>query len=122
MVNNKQELFDFLSGVRLYYAYVESLVKIVDNKITDVEWVDIVVGFHYDEKQIISDILEIDNIGNNADGFYVLNILFSIQNDSDDYRRWSYYIPEVVECKFDSSLNENETLGDLSDDILPIFK
>jgi hypothetical protein len=106
---SKEELFNLLSDIRKNYAYIVSFVKIVDNNIVEISWIDIVVGYD-DEKQFDIDLREMENINVNEDGFYSVKVLFSVEHDSDDYSTWCYYIPEVVEFEFQISIKDNEEL------------
>ncbi len=109
---DKQEIFDFLSGIREQYAYVVAFVKVsTDEKsgirsITEINWMDTIpLGDENDE--IENSIRDIDNI-EVEDGYYIMKILFSVERDSDDYRSWHYYVSEISEFEFQPSIEKQE--------------
>ncbi len=108
---DKQEIFNFLSGLREQYAYVVAFVKAsTDEKsgirsITEINWMDTIPSG--DEDEIEVSIRDIDRI-DVEDGYYIMKILFSVERDSDDYRSWHYYVPEIVEFEFQHSIEKQE--------------
>lgn len=131
----KEELFDLCSRGKMEYVYAESWIKVISSdgkyEISEIDWTLTKLGY-YDDKELRDEIMEIDipDLGN--EGFYILRCLFSVEYDSDDYRSWTYLVPEIFEFDLQITLEQAEkeqkewddlTSGELPDfDLFPIFK
>ena len=131
----KEELFDLCSRGKMEYVYAESWIKVISSdgkyEISEIDWTLTKLGY-YDDKELRDEIMEIDIPDLDNEGFYILRCLFSVEYDSDDYRSWTYLVPEIFEFDLQITLEQAEkeqkewddlTSGELPDfDLLPIFK
>lgn len=117
----KEDIFNLCSS-NGRYVYVDAWVKIVKSdtgyEIEDVDWI-ISKLCCYDEKDLEDEIKEIEIPCLDSEGFYILRCLFSIEYDSDDYRDWTYLIPEISKFELQVTLAEYEKQQKEWEDLKP---
>ena len=115
-------LFETLKDNVKKYIYCESFVKIEGSKengfnITESDYNLIVYGM-YDEDDLNTEILQIEDIEAEKEGWYSMKCLFKINYDSDDYRSWSMLYAEKIELEFQISDQDKNKEIVVNDDLL----
>lgn len=115
-MTNEKAIFDFLRDDAKHYVFAVAFVDVRYNKDTDkpflntTQWVIQTLGC-YDDAHLQDEILNLEPIDYNVtqEGYYEVNVLFSIHADDNGVgHHWNYLEPEQVEFEYAISIEEYE--------------